>query len=315
MAALEARPAPAAATDAFKRGKYTAKPITTCNAPKTLFIVTPDTEGTYPVLLFLHGYNICPCCYTNLLEHISSHGYIVVAPRLLSLCSLYGRPDINSAAEVANWLSSGLQPVLPENVVPDLSRLALAGHSRGGYLAFALALGNANVSMNLKFLTLIGIDPVAGANKCMKMCPKILTGVPHSFNLDIPVMVIGTGLGGESVIGCIPCSCAPDGLNYAEFFNECKDNCLGFVIPDYGHMDMLDDDYCTNCIGTSIGAIMGSMCKSGKGDKTSMMECVGGIVVAMLMAHLEGETGDLDAIVDEPGIAPVKLEVVEDSEP
>lgn len=238
-----------------------------------------------------------------------------MAPRLLSLCSLYGRPDINSAAEVANWLSSGLQPVLPENVVPDLSRLALAGHSRGGYLAFALALGNANVSMNLKFLTLIGIDPVAGANKCMKMCPKILTGVPHSFNLDIPVMVIGTGLGGESVIGCIPCSCAPDGLNYAEFFNECKDNCLGFVIPDYGHMDMLDDDYCTNCIGTSIGAIMGSMCKSGKGDKTSMMECVGGLVVAMLMAHLEGETGDLDAIVDEPGIAPVKLEVVEDSEP
>ena len=82
MAALEARPAPAAATDVFKRGKYTAKPITTCNAPKTLFIVTPDTEGTYPVLLFLHGYNICPCCYTNLLEHISSHGYIVVAPRV-----------------------------------------------------------------------------------------------------------------------------------------------------------------------------------------------------------------------------------------
>ncbi|XP_034690644.1 uncharacterized protein LOC117918247 [Vitis riparia] len=142
MAALEVRPAPATATDVFKRGKYTAKSITTCNAPKTLFIVTPDTEGTYPVLLFLHGYNICPCCCTNLLEHISSHGYIVVAPR-------------------------------------------------------------------------------------------ILTGVPHSSNLDIPVMVIGTGLGGESAIGCIPCSCAPDSLNYAEFFNECKDNCLGFVIPDY----------------------------------------------------------------------------------
>ena len=116
---------------------------------------------------------------------------------------MYCRPDIKSAAEVTNWLSSGLQPVLLENVVPNLSRLALAGHSRGGYLAFALALGNGNITMNLKFLALIGIEPVAGANKCMKSVPKILTGVPNSFNLDMPA-----GLGGESMMGCVPCSCA-----------------------------------------------------------------------------------------------------------
>ena len=226
---------------------------------------------------------------------------------------MYCRPDIKSAAEVTNWLSSGLQPVLPENVVPNLRRLALAGHSRGGYLAFALALGNANITLNLKFLALIGIDPVAGANKCMKSVPKILNS--DSFNLDMPAMVIGTGLGGESMLGCIPCSCAPDGLNYAEFFMKCKENCHGFVISEYGHTDMLDDDFCNNCLGTSIGKLMGSMCKSGKGDKTLMIECVGGLVVAMLMAQLEGESRELDAIVDNSSIAPVKLEVMEASQP
>ena len=81
MAAIEARPASATTTvDVFKRGNYTTKAIRKSNAPKTLFIVTPENEGTYPVLLFLHGYNICPCCYSQLLQHISSHGYIVVAP-------------------------------------------------------------------------------------------------------------------------------------------------------------------------------------------------------------------------------------------
>ena len=84
-AMAEARPASAtAAVDVFKLGNYSTKAIRTSNAPKTLFIVTPENEGTYPVLLFLHGYNICPCCYSQLLQHISSHGYIVVAP-LVSL--------------------------------------------------------------------------------------------------------------------------------------------------------------------------------------------------------------------------------------
>ena len=52
--------------------------------PKPLLIVTPTIQGTYPVLLFLHGFELRNTFYTQLLQLISSHGYIVVAPQVLS---------------------------------------------------------------------------------------------------------------------------------------------------------------------------------------------------------------------------------------
>jgi len=57
--------------------------------------------------------------------------------------------DIDATRQVTSWLADkqqGLAHVLTNilhlhGVRPDLSRLALAGHSRGGDTAFAVALG------------------------------------------------------------------------------------------------------------------------------------------------------------------------------
>jgi chlorophyllase len=72
--------------------------------------------------------------------------------------------DIAAAAKIADWLPEGLPSVLPKGVEPELSKVALAGHSRGGHTAFSfpfsLALGHAK--NNLSFSALIGLDPVAG---------------------------------------------------------------------------------------------------------------------------------------------------------
>ncbi|KAL2540894.1 Chlorophyllase-1 [Abeliophyllum distichum] len=57
--------------------------------PHELFIVAPILENTYPVLLFCHGFWIENTSYSQLLEHISSHGYIVVAPQF------YGFPPVS----------------------------------------------------------------------------------------------------------------------------------------------------------------------------------------------------------------------------
>ena len=193
--------------------------------------------------------------------------------------------------------------MLPEKVKPDLQKLALAGHSRGGKAAFALALRYAETS--LKFSALVGLDPVGGKGKCCQTDPKILTFLPHSFNLTMPVCVIGTGLGGEQR-NCITCPCAPDGVNHVEFYSESKPPCYHFVTSDYGHMDMLDD----NPPGFR-GVISGYTCKNGNGPRDPMRKCVGGIFVAFLKAYLDGETADFKAIVNEPDLAPVKLDPVE----
>ncbi|KAF3622837.1 putative EPIDERMAL PATTERNING FACTOR-like protein 4-like [Capsicum annuum] len=222
--------------------------------------------------------------YSQLIQYLSCHGFIVVVPQVVSDISsnfydngtcnillLYkersnmgqiskqarnkradATKEIKSTPEITNWLTNGLQHYLPPEVEPNLKKLGLAGHSRGGKVAFALALGRlASISIDLKFSALIaarrpavdsslmgiepmtkpevagkeveivplsypttlwdssepsrhyvgpplliGVDPVDGMDKGKQTPPSVLTYIPHSFNsLDMPVMVLGSGLG------------------------------------------------------------------------------------------------------------------------
>ncbi|XP_052174636.1 chlorophyllase-1 [Diospyros lotus] len=290
----------AAATNVFEPGRLSVnvfkveKSNASSSPPKTLLIVTPTAAGSYPVLLFLPGFCICNYSYSLLLRHIASHGFIVVAPQLYICPLTSGTEEVQSAGTVTNWLSAGLQSNLPENVTANLQKLALSGHSRGGKAAFALALGYAEPT--LKFSALLGLDPVAGVFS--ETDPKILTYQAHSFNLSMPVAVIGTGLGDEQKCCLVP-ACAPNGLNHEEFFRECKAPCSYFVAKDYGHMDMLNDP----------AAKLGScVCASGKGAKDLFRMCLGGLFVAFLRAYLEDDNADFKAILEDPSIAPVTLD-------
>ncbi|KAJ6736151.1 CHLOROPHYLLASE-1 [Salix viminalis] len=230
-----------------------------CSPLKPLLILRPEEQGTYPVILFHHGTACQNSWYTDVFSFISSHGFIVVAPQLYDLIPPSGQDELDRAAKVANWLPSG--------------------HSRGGYIAFALALGLADVSLEVNFSALIGVDPVAGTSKNDQLEPKILDHESCSFNISIPVAIIGTGLGNKPVLPLMP-TCAPDGVSHTEMFNECRPPCSHFVTTDYGHMDVLDDD-----IGLD-GWVARAACKgSGSGvSRDPMRKTVGGIFVAFLEA-------------------------------
>ncbi|KAB1218120.1 Chlorophyllase-2, chloroplastic [Morella rubra] len=324
--------------------------------PKPLLIAMPREAGEYPVLIVLHGYLLYNSFYSQLIQHIASYGFIVVAPQfhslvyevlqskrlykafglsnllgLLSLCSIVPRRtrsleeenagcsrmvmknlytcagedatvDIDAAAAVTDWLSEGLHCSLPAAIQPDLTKLGLAGHSRGGKAAFALALGKAATS--LKFSALVGIDPVDGKDEGKQTPPKVLTYFPHSFKLDMAAMVIGSGLGEVKKCHLFP-ACAPKGVNHEEFFNECQEPACYFVAKDYGHLDMLNDDT------TGIrGIATYCLCENGK-SREPMRRFVGGIVVAFMKAYLLGDKSDLTAIRDGHETAPVELTTIE----
>lgn len=77
----------------FQKGKfsttyYQVEESDPTSPPKPLLIVTPIIQGTYPVVLFLHGTCLSNSFYTDLLQHVSSHGYIVVAPQVY-ICILF----------------------------------------------------------------------------------------------------------------------------------------------------------------------------------------------------------------------------------
>lgn len=101
------------------------------------------------------------------------------------------------------------------------------------------------------------------------------------------------------------CPCAPKGVNHREFYNESKPPVCHFVPKDYGHMDMLDDD-----TGGLRGRLSYCMCKNGP-SREPMRKFCGGISVAFLRAFLDGDSMDLTAVRDNPGIAPVELETIE----
>ncbi|PIA45043.1 hypothetical protein AQUCO_01700534v1 [Aquilegia coerulea] len=266
--------------------------------PKQLLIISPEAKDEYPVIVFLHGFALSNSYYTDLLKHIASHGYIAVAPQLYTLTPTppcWGYKEINSTAEVTDWLPKGLQSVLPEKVEADLLNLVLMGHSRGGKTAFSLAVDHGKTS--LKFKALIGIDPVAGTSAGGQVKPDILTNHPHSLNVGYPVMVIGTGLGDVKLNFLAP-ECATKGLNHKNFYYESKPPCYYFVTKDYGHMDMLDDNL------SIVGTVASCVCKSGKDSKDLLRRCVGGLVVAFLGNYLY-------ILLNPNNVAPVTLDPVE----
>ncbi|KAL6008081.1 hypothetical protein ACLOJK_033587 [Asimina triloba] len=291
----------------FEKGSFTATIFdapASASPPKPLLIASPTEEGEYSVLVLFHGFLLHNTYYRELLKHVASHGYILVAPQLYWVCS---SNEIEDACAVLSWLSQGLQSSLPTNVKANTLNLALAGHSRGGRAAFLIALGKAANTPAISIKLLIGIDPVAGSSANMQLPPPILTFQPRSFDLQgTPVMVIGTGLGSEKK-NCLFPACAPAGVNHQEFYNECQPPCFHLVATDYGHMDMLDDP-------TGIIQKMGyCMCVCGKNTE-AMRRFVGGMMVAFLQAYLDDDQTDNDhlkAILSDPSIAPVKVDPIE----
>ncbi|KAL6656515.1 hypothetical protein ACP70R_007341 [Stipagrostis hirtigluma subsp. patula] len=295
----------AAATPVFQPGKLAVEVIQVDHnavptPPIPILVAAPKDAGTYPVAMLLHGFCLQNHFYEQVLKHIASFGFIMVAPQFhISIISIGDTDDIAAAAKVTDWLPEGLPLVLPKGVEPELSKLALAGHSRGGHTAFSLVLGHGKT--NLKFSALIGLDPVAGTGKSSQLPPKILTYDPSSFDIAMPVLVIGTGLGEEKKNIFFP-ACAPKDVNHREFYTECKPPCYYFVTKDYGHLDMLDDD---------APKFMTCLCKDGNNCKDRMRRSVAGIMVAFLKAVLNDEDGDLRVILKDPGMAPTTLDPIE----
>lgn len=115
----------------------------------------PDMSGApYPLVVFSHGWGLSRLLYTDLMEHIASHGFVVIAvehPGSTILDAALGttkmqedtpalfihRPDdLLTALDYAEILTAK-DGDLPGLI--DLERVAVMGHSFGGYTALSVA--------------------------------------------------------------------------------------------------------------------------------------------------------------------------------
>uniref|UniRef100_A0A0D6QX90 Uncharacterized protein n=1 Tax=Araucaria cunninghamii TaxID=56994 RepID=A0A0D6QX90_ARACU len=291
---------PATATAPCCHGR--ASPMEpTALPPKPLLVIIPSQEGDYPVLFFLHGYLLLNSYYSQLFRHIASHGYITIAPQMYTAAGPDATPEIRDAVAITEWLPTGLSGRLPAHVRPDLQKVAVAGHSRGGKVAFGAALGRATPPPSLPYAAVVGVDPVDGMAAGRQTPPMILGYGDHDFNNSIPALVIGSGLGPVRRNPLFP-PCAPAGVNHVDFFRECRAPAYHFVATEYGHQDFLDDE-----TGGVRGRATYCLCKNGTA-REPMRRFAAGVIVAFLNAWLRNDSADLQDVLANPSRAPVKME-------
>ncbi|KAH7438108.1 hypothetical protein KP509_04G001600 [Ceratopteris richardii] len=79
--------------------------------PASTLVVTPTATGTYPVILFKHGFSIPNCFYIQLLKMLASSGYIIVAPQYFTF-DTDSTSEVEETAKMAIWIRDSLQQVL-----------------------------------------------------------------------------------------------------------------------------------------------------------------------------------------------------------
>ncbi|MFN8026100.1 MAG: hypothetical protein U0W40_07035 [Acidimicrobiia bacterium] len=113
--------------------------------PTSVWYPTDRQNGPYPLVMFAHGYGVTPQTYAALLTRIAQAGYVVVAP---TYPILSGQPA--GPSDTVGW--ADLWPdtwfvttqVLDQSAagtgvlgnLVDPQRIAVAGHSDGGYISF-----------------------------------------------------------------------------------------------------------------------------------------------------------------------------------
>ena len=178
----------------------------------------------------------------------------------------------------------GATPEEAGEVVPDLEKLMVSGHSRGGKVAYALALGLLSESQDQhKYIGLFALDPVDGAIGPMN--PPIVTR--DDVDLAFPVFILGTEYGSQCAIPCAPPCCSHNAyakVTHAEWMYYA-------IALEYGHMDILDDSMYWSSL----------MCKSGK-EKEPLRKVSGALLVTFFESILTHSPTPLAHAISEASI-------------
>jgi chlorophyllase len=160
--------------------------------------------------------------------------------------------EVHDAIHVLKWIQANLESTLSLEVPetkPDLSKLALVGHSRGGKVVFDMGINGTIPEVS----TIIGLDPVDGDPYGIQTDPPVLTFKENTLNMTVPTLIVGTRRGSANWPLFPPC--APENVSHNEFYKDLIEPVYHFVVAkEYGHMDFLDDAVCEltrlECMGT-----------------------------------------------------------------
>lgn len=133
---------------------------------RTYWLFEPSVapQGGAPVIIFMHGFGgNWPGPYNGWIYHLVQRGYIVIYPAYqattMTLTALYVPNTLSSLNAAFSELQSG------KHVRPDLSRIAIVGHSMGGSIAANLAAMSGEPGSGVpKFRAMMNVAPQNGGD-------------------------------------------------------------------------------------------------------------------------------------------------------
>lgn len=246
-------------------------------APLPLRIHAPSAAGAYAVVLFQHAFQGRNDWYDEVLSRLAGHGFVVVVPRMYEqglepVISVSADDEAVLSRELIAWLPEHLAGLLAtEGVIAATNRLGIAGHSRGGKVAYRVVKDDPSAA-----LAIVGVDPVDGTGGPTGGQARVVDG-PFAFGL--PSLVIGAGAG---------TSCSPPGDNYQRFYDAAASPAWLVVATNQGHGDMLDSD---------VAPAARDVCGGGD-DLEGMRRLTAGLMTAFFRATLQGDNAALVALSD-----------------
>jgi hypothetical protein len=242
------------------------------STPVTVFSPTLPAGTTAPLVLFLPGFQLTTANYEGTLEHVASHGFVVVGAN--PPAGFASANHVEMAADgraVIDWATT----TAPFAATVDSGRIAAAGHSLGGKLATFITMDDARID------ALFAIDPVDGdPNPLGLMSPDRPDLVP-SRGADLTVAVGFLGETTNATGGFMPC--APEDQNFMQFYAAATAApwAAQWDVTGADHMAFLDDPRC----GTPC-----NLCPDGPTDPAMVLASTRTLATAFVRRHLSSET-------------------------
>ena len=160
----------------------------------------PVLDQSLPLVIFLHGFSaVDPVAYGAWLDHIVQHGAIVIYPSYQAADAFVSGTDRYLAntqtavrAAVARLRADSLDAI-------DLDRVALAGHSVGGWLAAQYALTAADAGLPVP-TALLSMMP-GGCGLCGSVAAALQIPSDLSGELDPDTHALLFGVTSDPVVG------------------------------------------------------------------------------------------------------------------
>lgn len=244
--------------------------------PVALRVFAPVSAGNYPLVQFQHGFLLSKDWYGEILGHLASHGFVVVAPQMYPADGIpLQKPTAFEEAATALALHDWLQEVFVpgSSLAIQADRVGLAGHSRGGKVSWAMLKERPELAR-----AVAGVDPVDGEGGPLGGEERVLS---EGYAVDVPALVLGTGLGPQAGEGLFSGACAPEGDNHEQFWAATGAPAWHVVATEHGHMDMLDE------LGDACGLTC-DVCLVGP-DPAEMRALTGGLLAAFFRFTLQDD--------------------------